>query len=255
MLQQYYYWLSTFTRVLTQPLGGLADQVNVPVVSVLIFGLLGAFAPCQLSTGVAALSFLARRAGEPRRLWAHTLAYLAGKATVYLVIGGGLVLAGLQLSEITGAAVPAAALARKALGPLLIVAGLFLAGWLRLRFSVGQRLSRAMEQRLGRQAGALPAYLMGVAFACTFCPTLFWLFFGLTLPLALASPGGVLLPVVFAAGTTLPLLALAALLTAGIVDVRALIGRLRGFEGWAQRAAGLVFVLVGVNEVLLYWLL
>jgi sulfite exporter TauE/SafE len=224
-------------------------------VSALIFGLLGAFAPCQLSTGVAAVSFLARRAGEPRRLWAQTLAYLAGKATVYLVIGGALVLAGLQFSEINGAAVPVAALARKALGPLLIVVGLFLAGWLKFGFTAGERLTAAIEQRLGGQAGVVPAYLMGVAFAFTFCPTLFWLFFGLTLPLALASPGGVLLPGVFAVGTAVPLLAFAVLLTAGLVDVRGLVRRLRGFDTWAQRFVGLVFVVIGLNEIVLYWLL
>jgi len=51
----------------------------VPLISALIFGLIGAFALCQLSTGVAALNFLARRPGEPRRLWSQTL---AGKASV-----------------------------------------------------------------------------------------------------------------------------------------------------------------------------
>jgi hypothetical protein len=30
----------------------------------LLFGFIGAFAPCQLSTGVAALSFIARRAAD-----------------------------------------------------------------------------------------------------------------------------------------------------------------------------------------------
>jgi cytochrome c-type biogenesis protein len=255
MVQQYYYWLSSLTRVFSLPLGNLADQINVPVVSALIFGLMGAFAPCQLSTGVAAISYVARRAGEPRQVWAQTVAYLAGKASVYLVLGGVLVVAGLELSEITGTAVPLAALARRLMGPLLIVVGLFLAGVLKLRFSIGQQVSAEIERRLGAQTGLVPAYLLGVAFALTFCPTLFWLFFGLTIPLALTTPGGVLLSGVFALGTGLPLLAVAALLTAGIVDVRRLTQRIRGFNTWAQRVVGLVFVLIGINELVLYWLL
>ena len=254
-MQQYYYWLSTFSRVLSQPLGDLADQINVPFVSALTFGLLGAFAPCQLSTGVAALSFLARRAGEPRRLWAQTLAFLAGKVTVYLLIGSGIVLTGLQFAEISGSAVPLASLARKLLGPLLILVGLFLIGLLKLRFSMGGQITARIEQRLGGQTGVVPAYLLGVAFAFTFCPTLFWLFFGLTIPLALASPGGVVLPGVFAIGTTLPLLGFAVLLTAGIVNLRALIHRARSFDAWAQRVVGILFVIIGINEVILYWLL
>jgi cytochrome c-type biogenesis protein len=255
MVQQYYYWLSSLTRVFSLPLSNLADQIHVPIVSALIFDLMGAFAPCQLSTGVAAISYVARRAGEPRQVWAQTVAYLAGKASVYLVLGGVLVVAGLELSEITGTAVPLAALARRLMGPLLIVVGLFLAGVLKLRFSIGQQVSAEIERRLGAQTGLVPAYLLGVAFALTFCPTLFWLFFGLTIPLALTIPGGVLLPGVFALGTGLPLLAVAALLTAGMVDVRRLTQRIRGFNTWAQRVVGLVFVLIGINELVLYWLL
>ena len=255
MLQQYYYWLSTLTRVLSQPLGDFADQVNLPVLSALIFGLLGAFAPCQLSTGLAAISYVSRRAGEPRQMWVQTLAYLAGKASVHLVLGGVLVVAGLELGEIANTAVPLATLARKLMGPLLIVVGLFLAGALKLRFSIGQQLSAEIERRMGGQTGVVPAFLLGTAFAFTFCPTLFWLFFGLTIPLAFASPGGLVLPGVFAVGTTLPLLAFAVLLTAGIVDVRRLIRRIRSFDTWAQRVVGLLFVLIGVNEIVLYWLL
>ena len=255
MLQEYYYWLSTLTRVLSQPLGDLADQVNLPLASALIFGLLGAFAPCQLSTGVAALTFLARRAGEPRRLWAQALAYVAGKATVYLLIGGAIVLTGLQFGQVSSSAVTLAVLARRALGPLLILVGLFLAGLLKFQFSVGEQVSRGIQQRLAGQTGVGPAYVMGVAFAFTFCPTLFWLFFGLTIPLALASPGGILLPGVFALGTALPLLIFAVLLTTGIMNVRGLIQRIKRFDVWAQRVVGIIFVLIGINELILYWFL
>src|SRR5512143_2463494 len=116
MLQQYYYLLSTLSRVLSQPLSALADQVHFPLVSVLIFGLIGAFAPCQLSTGVAALGYLSRRASQPRQMWSQALAYLAGKATVYLAIGSVVIFLGLQLGQISPTAVPVAVIARRALG-------------------------------------------------------------------------------------------------------------------------------------------
>ena len=112
MVAQYYYWLSTLAREFTLPISSLAGRVNIPLVSVLLFGLIGAFAPCQLSTGVAALSFIARRAGEPRAMWARTLAYLAGKATVYLLVGGVVVLLGLQLNQISRTAIPVIVAAR-----------------------------------------------------------------------------------------------------------------------------------------------
>ena len=45
MIEQYYYWLSTLARVFTQPISALADQINIPLVSALLFGLIGATAP------------------------------------------------------------------------------------------------------------------------------------------------------------------------------------------------------------------
>jgi cytochrome c-type biogenesis protein len=255
MFAQYYYWLSSLSRNLTLPLSDLAAQINLPLASALIFGLIGAFAPCQLSTGVAALGFLARRANQPRQMWAQTLAYLAGKVTVYTLIGGLVVVLGLRLEQISASAVPVAVVARKALGPLLIAVGLVLAGVLRLPISPGARLTAWLEERVGGQAGVVPAYLLGVAFAFTFCPTLFGLFFGLTIPLALASPGGLLFPGVFAVGTVVPLLVFAVLLTADVVNLRAALARLKSFDVWAQRVIGILFVVVGLNEIVLYWFL
>jgi cytochrome c biogenesis protein CcdA len=235
------------------PISNLADQINIPLVSVLLFGLIGAFAPCQLSTGVAALSFISRRASEPRKMWAQTLAYLAGKATVYLVVGGAIVLLGLQISQISRTAIPVVVVTRKLLGPLLIIVGLFLLGVIKMHFSLGDQVSARIDERFGRQAGVIPSYLMGIAFSFTFCPTLFWLFFGLTIPLALASPGGLVFPGVFALGTTLPLLLFAGLIAAGVGNLRAIIQGAKRFDVWAQRAVGIVFVLIGINEILLYW--
>ena len=256
MFEQYYYWLSSLSRVVTIPLSNFADQVNVPLVSVLLFGLIGAFAPCQLSTGVAALSFIVRRAAEPRSgaaVWAQMLAYLAGKATVYLLVGGVIVLLGLQINELSRSAIPVVVVTRKLLGPLLIVVGLFFLGVIPARYSLGTGMSERLAALIGRQSGVVPAYLMGVAFAFTFCPTLFWLFFGLTIPLALATPGGLVFPGVFALGTTLPLLFFAGLIVTGSENMRALLRGAKRFDVWAQRAVGVVFVLIGVNEILLYW--
>ncbi len=253
MLEQYYYWLSTLARLFTIPISNLADQVNIPLVSILLFGLIGAFAPCQLSTGVAALSFISRQAGEPRKMWAQTLAYLAGKATVYFVVGGVIVLLGLQINQVSRSAIPVIVVTRKLLGPLLIIVGLFLLGVLKTRFALGEQLSARIQEKVRRQAGILPAYLMGVAFAFTFCPTLFWLFFGLTIPLALTSPGGLLFPGVFALGTTLPLLFFAGLIATGAGNLRAIVQRAKRFDVWAQRAVGVVFVVIGISEIALYW--
>jgi cytochrome c biogenesis protein CcdA len=137
----------------------------------------------------------------------------------------------------------------------LVVVGLLMLGFLQSRLSLGSRFSTWLEEKARGKEGIFPAYLMGAAFSFTFCPTLFWLFFGLTIPLAVASSGGLLLPGVFAIGTAVPVLALAGLLASGVVNVRQFVKRFKRADVWLQRAVGLVFVLIGLHEIVLYWLI
>lgn len=53
----------------------------------------------------------------------------------------------------------------------------------------------------------------------------------------------------------MPVLILAALLTSGFVNVRQLVKRFKAADVWLQRVVGIVFILIGVNEVILYWLI
>src|SRR5437879_8071579 len=95
----YYYFLSTFTRVFTQPIGDLADSINIPLLSALLFGLIGALAPCQLSTNLAALAWVSRGVGNPGAVARSSVAYLLGKATVYTLVGSAVIVLGLQLQQ------------------------------------------------------------------------------------------------------------------------------------------------------------
>jgi len=253
IINQYYIWLSSPAAWLTFPLSNLADSINIPPASALLFGLIGATAPCQLSGSLATLAFLLRDLADSRRVWGQALAFVAGKVTVYLLVGGMIVLLGWQLDQLSPTAIPVIVFARRAMGPLLIGIGLLMMGLFQARVSLGSRVSTWLQAKVGEQQGALSAYLLGVALAFTFCPTLFWLFFGLTIPLAIASPGGVLLPGVFAVGTALSVLGLAGLLAFGTVNVGQLVKRFKAADVWLRWVVGIIFVLVGINETLLYW--
>ncbi len=210
LLAQWYVVLSQVSATLTVPVSDLADRAALPLVSVFLFGLVGAVAPCQLTTNLSAIAYVGSRLGEARP-WRETLAYVLGKVLVYSVLGAAAVAVG---RELEAAAIPVAVAARKVLGPLMIVIGLGFLGILRLRGSVGQGASSWLRARLP-QRGARWAFLLGVAFSFSFCPTLFWLFFGLTVPLALRSTGGWSFPGLLAVGTALPLLVFTGLLVIG----------------------------------------
>jgi len=248
LMREWYLVLSQFSAALTVPLSSLAERVELPLVTPLLFGLIGATSPCQLTTSLSALAFSAKQPSKAGTLMA-SVAYVLGKVLVYSLVGGLVVLLGVRLQA---ASIPVVVVARKGLGPLMVLAGLGMLGVIRLRGALGQRWSRWLRRRVpGEGAGA--GFLLGVAFSFAFCPTLFWLFFGLTVPLALQSPAGWSFPALFALGTGLPLLVLAGLVSLGLGAAETLAGRMGGLHRVLGRVAGVVFVLAGLHDALVYW--
>ena len=151
-------------------------------------------------------------------------------------------------------ALPVVIVTRKIVGPLMIVIGLGLIGLIRLRGSFGRKVSSWLESRLP-QRGLLGAFSLGVVFSFTFCPTLFWLFFGLMIPLAIISTWGWTFPGLFAFGTALPVLIFAGFLASGSDLSHRLMCRLRLHQRRITQFSGAVFILAGINDTLTYWLI
>lgn len=247
----WYAYLSTLNAAVALPIRDVADGLGIPVLSALLFGLIGATSPCQLTTNAGALAYLARTGGgSGGSVAVNAVAYLVGKALVYTVAGVAVILVGRELAQ---SSIPVIVVARKGLGPLMILLGLHLFGLVPLRFSIGRSLSEWLESRAG--SGASGAFILGTAFSFAFCPTLFLLFFGLTIPLALSSPIGAVFPAAFALGTTVPLLGVAVALGAGAGAARGYIGGARRVDAWLRPVAAGVLVLAGLNDTIVYWLL
>ncbi|OGL05332.1 MAG: hypothetical protein A3I03_16430 [Candidatus Rokubacteria bacterium RIFCSPLOWO2_02_FULL_68_19] len=248
MALAWYTWLSVLSQGLVVTLDGWIEAINLPMVSAALFGLVGATSPCQLTTTLGALAYVARE--SPRGgAFTSALAYAAGKVAVYGAAGALVVLAGLQLQA---ASIPVVVAARKVLGPLMLLVGLGMLGAVRLPGGAGQRSASALQQALPMR-GAPGAFLLGVTFSFAFCPTLFWLFFGLTVPLALRSAGGWSFPGLFALGSTLPLLVLSGVVALGFGALEATIGKLSRVQRIASAVAGAVFILAGLHDTVVYW--
>ena len=177
-------------------------------------------------------------------------AYLLGKAVVYSAVGGTAIVLGVELSRVS---IPFVVFTRKALGPALILLGLLMLGVIRLSIQFLAETLEKLRQKLVEWRDARGAFLLGVAFSFAACPTLFVLFFGAMIPLAVASLGGVTFPAIFAIGTTLPLMFFIALVSLGAQSVAPFVRNLRSVNVWVGRIAAAVFVLVGINEIVLYW--
>lgn len=247
---EWYGFLSSLSGNAMLGIGALDAQVRIPLISAVLLGLIGAAAPCQLTTSLGALAVLGgttpgRVPGRP------VLAYLAGKALVYSGLGVLAVALGAGLTEVS---IPVFVAARKTLGPLMVLVGLTMIGAWRVRWAPGVHLTARLRELARRRTTEAP-FLLGVAFGFSFCPTLFALFFGVLIPLALSRPDGLLYPGLFALGTTLPLLAVLGLVSLGGGSLRTEARRIGRGQRIGTIVAGALLILAGLHDTAVYWFL
>ena len=227
---------------------GILGDVNIPVLSALLLGLITAISPCPLATNIAALAYVSRRATERRYAIITGALYTLGRMFSYSVIGVLIIVAGL---EIPGVATFLQDFGEQVLGPLLIVIGVIMLTINRMSIgSTGGRLSSIGERVAGW--GMMGGFLLGALFALAFCPYSAVLFFGLLIPLALKSAGGVALPAVYAIGTGLPVLVFGVLISAGVARVSKWLNAVTRVEKIIRVAVSIIFIGVGIYLVVLW---
>jgi cytochrome c-type biogenesis protein len=243
-----YSFFSKISVFLSEPFV-IAANTDIAMIAALFLGFVGSLAPCQISANIAAITYFGNRQFQERLSWTEITMYLLGKIVVFILLGTIFWLFGQQMAK---EFIPFLAFARKVLGPLLILIGFFLLGWLTIRFQLGNRLSEMIKKRSDRMGDKNGAFLMGFAFSLGFCPTMYVLFFGTLMPLALQSSYGFILPPVFAAGTAMPFLLFAGL-TVGFGLDRVMVKRTRRWGMWIQRLAGIFFIIFGISDTMTYW--
>ncbi len=219
----------------------------VGITSALWLGILTSISPCPLATNIAAMSFIGRRVGSSRRVFAAGLLYTLGRMLVYVVLGSIIVSSLLSVSELS---LWLQKYMNKFLGPLLILVGMVLLELVRLPVS-GGGLASKMQKR-AESWGVGGAALLGVVFALSFCPVSAALFFGSLIPLCAGMGSTALMPSVYGLGTALPVVLFASVIAFGAGSVGKVFDRLTHIERWARRITGVVFVLVGVYYCLTY---
>ncbi len=210
-------------------------------------GTVDSISPCPLATNIAAISYISRRVGNTRHVFATGLLYTAGRTLAYWGLAMLLVASLLSIPQVAHFMQRWMPLV---LGPILIVVGMLLLGLIEVNFG-GSGMSESMRQRIDALGvwGALP---LGVMFALAFCPTSAALFFGSLVPLALRVNSTVVLPVAYGVGTAVPVLVFALLLATSVQAVGKAYRVLARVEWWARVLTGWVFIGVGIYYSLKY---
>ena len=223
------------------------DTLLLGVTTAVWFGILTSISPCPLATNIAAISFIGKRVGDPRRVFLSGLFYTFGRMLAYVALG---ILLVLSLLSIHGTSNFLQNHMNKLIGPILILVGMVLLELIPLSLPGGGPGEKT--RRRAETAGIWGSAFLGIVFALSFCPVSAALFFGSLVPLATKHESLFLLPSLYGVGTALPVIVFAVMIALGVRSVGKLFDKLTQFEKWARYVTGAIFVLVGIYYCLVF---
>jgi cytochrome c-type biogenesis protein len=218
----------------------LLDNSGTPILTAFILGLMTAISPCPLATNITAIGFISKEIEVKRRIFTHGLLYTLGRTISYSTLGVLLFFGAskFQLArffQIYG---------ERFLGPLFIIIGILMLDVLKIRFPSFSRLTDKVSQNSDNKRG-WSALLLGIVFALAFCPYSGVLFFGMLIPITITSVSGLILPVIFAFATGLPVIIIAWLIAYSISGIGTFYNRIKAFEKWFRMFVAILFIAVG----------
>jgi len=216
------------------------DQTQLPILTAFILGLMTAISPCPLATNITAMGYIAKDIQSKRLVFINGLIYILGRAFSYTTLGVILYFSASELGlsyffQVWGGRI---------IGPLILIIGVLMLDLIPIRFPSLGGLAKQFEQ--GDFHNRWRIFFMGVVFALAFCPYSGVLYFGMLIPLSIASSVGLSLPLIFAIGTGLPVILFAWILAYTIGGVGKAYKRMQSFELWFRRIIAILFIVIGL---------
>lgn len=215
-------------------------EMAVPFISALWLGILTSISPCPLATNIAAISFLSKKINHPKLVLWSGIAYTLGRVFSYTILGTIIIT---SLVSVPATANFLQKYMNRMIGPILLFAGLFLLGIIKMkipRFYLSSGRQNALAE-----AGVRGSFMLGAIFALSFCPIAAALFFGSLIPLALNNRYGIVMPFLYGTGTGIPVLLFAVSIAVGVRSVSRWSQKARTFESYTRKITGIIFILVG----------
>jgi cytochrome c-type biogenesis protein len=226
----------------------LLESSSFPILTAFILGLMTAISPCPLATNITAVGFISKDIQNRNRVFINGLVYTLGRSLSYTLLAVALFYSADQFKisgffQIYG---------EKIIGPLLILIGLFMLDIIRINFpGLTFLINKFSKKGVGSYWGVL---LLGVLFALAFCPYSGVLYFGMLMPLTISSSEGLLLPLVFAVATGIPVIIFAWLIAYTLSGVGGIYKKIKTFEVWSRRIVAIIFILTGFYYIFILYL-
>ena len=226
----------------------LLENSTMPWLSAMVLGFMTAISPCPLATNITAIGFISKDLENRNRVFINGLMYTLGRAITYTAIAI-IIYLGVDQFKFSGIF---QRYGEKFLGPLLIIIGFFMLDIIKIKFPGMSGLTSRMQKKT--RWGYFDAVLLGLVFALAFCPYSGVLYFGMLVPMTVASASGLYLPVVFAIATGIPVIIFAWILAYTVSGIGGVYNKVKAFEIWFRRIIAILFITVGVYYIIRVYL-
>lgn len=228
-------------------LTNLLDNNSFPLISAFILGLMTAISPCPLATNITAVGFISKDIQDRKKVFFNGLVYTLGRSISYVLLAVALFYSAdtLQISGFFQK------YGEKIVGPLLIIIGLIMLDFIKIKFPGFSALTDKVQTNGGK--GYWGVLLLGVVFALAFCPYSGVLYFGMLIPMTVSDGNAFILPFTFAVATGLPVILFAWLIAFTVSGVGNVYNKIKIFEIWFRRLIAILFIAVGIYYVIIIY--
>lgn len=225
-------------------LTSLLENSTMPWLSAIILGLMTAISPCPLATNITAIGYVSKDIKDRPKVFINGLYYTLGRSISYTSLAF-IIYLGADQFKFSGYF---QRYGEKFIGPVLIIAGVFMLDIIKIGFPQLNGLSSVLNKKV--KAGYLYSILLGIIFALAFCPYSGVLYFGMLIPMTIASASGLYLPLIFAVATGIPVILFAWVLAYSVGSTGQLYDNIKIFELWFRRVVALLFILTGLYYII-----
>jgi cytochrome c-type biogenesis protein len=225
-------------------LTNLLESSSMPWLTAILLGLMTSISPCPLATNITAIGFISKDLDNRNRVFFNGLFYTLGRAFTYTSIALIILLGADQFrfSRVFQQ------YGEKIIGPLLIIIGVLMLDLIRIKFPGLNVHNSRMEKR--KSWRFIDAVLLGIVFALAFCPYSGVLYFGMLIPMTVATASGLYLPILFAVATGIPVIIFAWLIAYTVSGIGGIYNKIKIFELWFRRFIALLFIIIGIYYII-----
>jgi cytochrome c-type biogenesis protein len=230
-------------------LQNILDNTQLPVLYAFILGLMTAISPCPLATNITATAYISKDIENRRKAFMNGLIYTLGRAITYTSIGIILYFGAskFEISKLFQSYGPLL------LGPFLVIFGILMLDVIRFNLPGVGNLSERIAGS-GKKGSGWVALFLGIVFALAFCPYSGVLYFGMLIPLTIGSAKGLVLPLVFAIATGIPVILISWFIAYSVSGIGNFYHKIKSFEKWFRRVIAVIFIAAGIYYIAIYFI-